>query len=121
MGSDRWRLCGVGRPGDYSTEARSSIVVVDYIVVINYICPMKDIVYAKPALRVLRRMPRNTARRIVSKIEAYAENPASQANNVTALQGRDGIRLRVGDWRVIMDDGVVLAVLDIGPRGGIYD
>ena len=29
--------------------------------------------------------------------------------------------LRVGDWRVIMDeDGVVLAVLEIGPRGGIY-
>ena len=41
---------------------------------------------------------------------------------MTVLQGRTGIRLRVGDWRVIMDeDGNVLAVLDIGPRGGIYD
>jgi len=30
--------------------------------------------------------------------------------------------LRVGDWRVIMDDqGNVLAILDIGPRGGVYD
>jgi len=44
----------------------------------------------------------------------------SQANNVKSLKGREGIRLRVGDWRVIMDDqGNVLAVLDIGPRGGI--
>lgn len=43
-----------------------------------------------------------------------------QANNVKALKGREAIRLRVGDWRVIMDDGVVLAVLEIGPRGDIY-
>ena len=50
------------------------------------------------------------------------EDPASQGNNVKALKGREGIRLRVGDWRVIMDDrGTVLAVLEIGPRGGIYD
>lgn len=66
-------------------------------------------------------MPANTARRIVGKIEAYASDPASQKNNVKALQGRDGIRLRVGDWRVIMLDGEVLDILDIGPRGGIYE
>jgi len=57
----------------------------------------------------------------MGKIEAYATDPTSQANNVKALQGRDGIRLRVGDWRVIMRDDEVLDVLDIGPRGGIYD
>ena len=67
-------------------------------------------------------MPANTARLIRSKIEAYARNPASQSGNVKSLKGREGIRLRVGDWRVIMDDqGNVLAILDIGPRGGIYD
>ena len=48
-------------------------------------------------------------------------DPQSQANNVTALAGREGIRLRVGDWRVIMQDGEVLDVLKIGPRGGVYD
>jgi mRNA interferase RelE/StbE len=37
-----------------------------------------------------------------------------------ALHGRDGIRLRVGSWRVIMIDGEILEVLDIGPRGSIY-
>jgi mRNA interferase RelE/StbE len=83
---------------------------------------MKSISYSKAAIRALRRMPRNTSDLIRSKIEAYAEDPASQANNVKALKGREGIRLRVGDWRVIMDDqGNVLAVLNIGPRGGIYD
>lgn len=57
----------------------------------------------------------------MGKIEAYATDPTSQANNVKALHGRDGIRLRVGDWRVIMRDGEVLDVLDVGPRGGVYD
>jgi mRNA interferase RelE/StbE len=83
---------------------------------------MKQISYTKAAIRALRRMPANTSTLIRLKIEAYAQNPASQANNVKALIGRVGIRLRVGDWRVIMDDqGNVLAVLDIGPRGGIHD
>ena len=67
-------------------------------------------------------MPADTAQRIVAKIEQYAEQPESQANNVKALKGREGIRLRVGDWRVIMnDEGVVLAVLEIGPRGSVYE
>jgi len=57
----------------------------------------------------------------MAKVDQYAADPGSQANNVTALQGREGIRLRVGDWRVIMQDGQVLAVLEIGPRGSIYD
>lgn len=83
---------------------------------------MKQISYTKAAIRALRRMPSNNARLIRSKIEAYAQNPDSQVNNVKALKGREGIRLRVGGWRVIMDDqGNVLAVLDIGPRGSIYD
>ena len=66
-------------------------------------------------------MPANTAQRILEKINAYAADPSSQANNVTALVGRDGIRLRVGDWWVIMQDGVVLDVLQVGPRGGICE
>jgi mRNA interferase RelE/StbE len=83
---------------------------------------MKQISYTKAAIRALRRMPATTAMLIRSKIEAYAQDPGSQTNNVTALKGRVGVRLRVGDWRVIMDDqGNVLAILDIGPRGSIYN
>ena len=82
---------------------------------------MKRISYTRSALKVLRRMPAPTRDRIRAKVEAYADDPASQANNVTALKGRTGIRLRVGDWRVIMDDdGAVLEVLEVGPRGGVY-
>ena len=82
---------------------------------------MKPISYTRAAIKALQRMPANTSARIVGQIEAYAADPASQANNVKALKGRDGIRLWVGDWRVIMEDGVVLAVPEIGPRCGVYE
>ena len=83
---------------------------------------MRAISYTRQALKALRRMPADTGQRIIAKIEQYAQEPETQANNVTALKGREGIRLRVGDWRVIMnDDGVVLAVLEIGPRGSVYE
>ena len=82
---------------------------------------MKPVVIHPAARKTLRRMPANTANRILEKIAAYAADPLSQANNVTALRGRPGIRLRVGDWRVIMEDGEVLDVLQVGPRGGVYE
>ena len=82
---------------------------------------MKQVTYTRAAIKALRKMPATTAALIRGKVEHYAADPASLANNVKALQGREGIRLRVGDWRVIMDDGVVLAVLEIGPRGRVYD
>lgn len=97
-------------------------ISVDFESTVAHSYTMKQISYTKAAIKALRRMPVNSAVLIRSKIEAYAQEPSSQANNVKSLKGREGIRLRVGDWRVIMDDqGNVLAVLDIGPRGGIYD
>ena len=82
---------------------------------------MKETVYSKTAQKALVRMPRNWAIRIRDKISAYADDPGSQANNVKALQGMDGmLRLRVGDWRIVMCDGVVLEILDIKARGNAY-
>ncbi|PYE80794.1 type II toxin-antitoxin system RelE family toxin [Pseudoroseicyclus aestuarii] len=81
---------------------------------------MKQITFTGAARKTLRRMPANTAQRIIVKIEAYATDPAAQANNVKALQGQDAIRLRVGDWRVIMIDGTVIEIIKIAPRGGAY-
>jgi mRNA interferase RelE/StbE len=82
---------------------------------------VKPILYRPAARKAIRRMPRNTAQRSMEKIEAYAADPASQANKVKALRGRDGIRPRVGSWRVIMIEGEILDFLDVGPRGGVYD
>lgn len=84
---------------------------------------MKAVAYSPLALKTLSRIPINEARRIRGKIEQYAADPKSLANNVIVLKGRHPlVRLRVGDWRVIMNDrGVVLDIIEVGPRGGIYD
>jgi len=83
---------------------------------------MKEVAYARSALKILDRMPANEARRIRSKVEQYARDPRSLAGNVKSLAGSPYIRLRVDDWRVIMDDrGVVLEVVRVGPRGAVYD
>ncbi|MBK5945767.1 plasmid stabilization protein [Rhodobacter veldkampii DSM 11550] len=83
---------------------------------------MKQISTTKAAIKALRRMPSNTAALIRAKIEAYAQDANSQANTMKPLKGREGIRLRVGDWRVIMEgQGNGLVLLDIGPRGGVCD
>jgi len=65
-------------------------------------------------------MPRPESKRIQGKIKAYAEGPESQRNNMKALKGSKYIRLRVGDWRVIIDErGDVLDIINIGARGGV--
>ncbi|WLS07704.1 type II toxin-antitoxin system RelE/ParE family toxin [Shinella sumterensis] len=83
---------------------------------------MKHVAYSKAASRVLLRMPRNDAARVRSKVDQYAANPATLANQVKKLQGRPGYRVRVGDWRVIFDeDDRVVFIEEIGSRGSIYD
>jgi mRNA interferase RelE/StbE len=82
----------------------------------------REIAYSKDASRALRKIPRNEAERIIAKIEQFAADPTALGNNVKTLIGLGLIRLRVGDWRVIMDDdGLVLTVLKVGPRGSVYD
>jgi mRNA interferase RelE/StbE len=82
---------------------------------------MKTVVYQREAIYDLRRHS-NRAKLIRSKIEQYAADPATQANNVKKLTGSPLLRLRVGDFRVVFtetDD--TISVREIGPRGGIYD
>lgn len=84
---------------------------------------MKQIAYSKDALRTLRKMPANVSKLIRGKIEQYAADPASLANNVIALKGEpDVYRMRIGDWRVLFsEDGAVIAIIRVAPRGGAYD
>jgi mRNA interferase RelE/StbE len=84
---------------------------------------MYRILFAKQADKSLRKMPRHTARLIREKLDQLAEDPFAQNPNVTRLQGRPGYRLRVGDSRVIYeieDDRLIILVLRIAPRGGVY-
>lgn len=81
----------------------------------------KKIAFSKQAVKTLSKLPANESARIRSKLRQYADDPASQANNVKRLQGQDAYRLRVGGWRVIFDENdVVIDVIKVGARGDVY-
>jgi mRNA interferase RelE/StbE len=83
----------------------------------------KRVQYGRSAQKTLRRIDQATAKRIRSKVRLLAADPEALANNVKALKGENGLmRLRVGDWRVIYtEDLVILLVLKVSPRGSAYE
>ncbi len=84
---------------------------------------MFNVEYTKEARKALKSLPAGTSRIIREKIEHLAVEPFAVNNNVKKLAGRPGYRLRIGDWRVIyeiQEQRVVILVLAIGARGGIY-
>ena len=84
---------------------------------------MYRIQYRLSVVKILRRLPRNVAKTVVGKINQLAENPYAPNNNITRLTGEPGYRLRVGDWRVLYeidDDTLVIEIIKIGPRSGVY-
>src|SRR3546814_976377 len=79
------------------------------------VCSSDFIRYSRAADKALAKMPAKIAGLIEDKIEQVAADPDSLANNTTELRGTAFRRLRVGDYRVIMDDlGNVLDILDVG-------
>ena len=83
-----------------------------------------EIIWDREAKKALKKMDKSTADRIIAKVEQLSEDESSLAQNIKPLKGIENtFRLRVGDWRVIYcfeDDRLVLLVLKIGARGGVY-
>ncbi|MBB5751792.1 type II toxin-antitoxin system RelE/ParE family toxin [Prosthecomicrobium pneumaticum] len=84
---------------------------------------MKQVVYSKAALHVLQRDASEYSGAHSRQGGAICTGPAVARNNVRALQGESGhLRLRVGDWRIIFtEDGRVVAIIRISPRGSAYE
>jgi mRNA interferase RelE/StbE len=79
--------------------------------------------YSKEAEKSLLRMPHNTAKLIYEKLDVIAANPYTDHPNAKKLQGREGYRLRVGDWRVvykIQNEQLIIVVMKIASRGEVY-
>jgi mRNA interferase RelE/StbE len=81
------------------------------------------VAYGAAARNGLKGLEPGMRKRVVAKIEQYAHNPQSLANNVSAMTGDWAglLRLRVGRARIIFvlwDES--MKVLDIGLRGKIY-
>lgn len=74
-----------------------------------------DIQYSKQAIKFLKKQDKPTRKRIVTAINFLP------AGDVKRLQGQNGYRLRVGDYRVIFDiHGNILYIEKIGNRGQVY-
>ena len=84
---------------------------------------MLSLQYNKPALKTLRRMPANTARRLRDELALVAADPTAYEGDWKPLRGSLFWRLRVGDWRAICEikeQQLLLLVLKIGSRGDVY-
>lgn len=80
---------------------------------------MKPVVFTPVAARQWVKLTPTVRRRIDARLVEFA---ASGRGDVKRLVGRAGVRLRVGDWRVIFheQDGAVIVVA-VGHRRDIYD
>ena len=58
---------------------------------------MKRIVWTEPAKADVRRLDKPTAMRILAALHRFAD---SGEGDVKALQGREELRLRIGDYRL---------------------
>jgi len=81
-----------------------------------------EITYTRSALKTLRKLDREIARRALRAIDALAQDP--RPPGCRQLKGGAGeIRIRIGDYRVIYevhDAEVVILVLHIGHRREVY-
>ena len=93
----RWRTDGSSAGGAYRIELRPA------------------------ALRALRRIDPADLPRVRGAIELLARDPRPPASR--PLRGRDGWRLRVGDYRIlytIHDDVLRIVVVTMGHRRDVY-
>jgi len=82
-----------------------------------------EIEWAGPALRELRKLDRQTARRVLRVVTGLAADP--RPAGVRALSGQPAgtMRLRVGEFRVVyvIDDGEIrILVVRVAHRREVY-
>lgn len=74
------------------------------------------------ALRALKRIDHQDQARIQGAIALLAADPRPPGSE--ALRGRQGLRIRVGDYRIIYtveDDRLLIVVVALGHRRDVYD
>ncbi|MFE3319877.1 type II toxin-antitoxin system RelE/ParE family toxin [Nocardia sp. NPDC059195] len=77
------------------------------------------------AHRALRSIPQHDALRLLMALTLLGDDPYRRDGvDVKALTGRDGFRLRVGNYRLVyeVDDGkLIILVVTAGHRRDIYE
>ena len=79
------------------------------------------VIFSDLALKQLRKLDREIGQRIISALERIRIRPDAY---VKKLVGDEGYRIRVGNYRVILDldkEKLIILVLRIGHRRNVYD
>jgi mRNA interferase RelE/StbE len=80
---------------------------------------MKRIVFTPASTRQWVKLAADVRHRIDRRLTEFATNGAG---DVKRLKGREGSRLRIGDWRVIFyEENGAIVVVAVGHRREIYD
>jgi len=82
-----------------------------------------DLIIDAPALKSLRKMPKQDASALRAKLETFAADPYAPHGWAKSLVGVSGVRVRHGDWRAICRiDGTAMIVLvvEVGHRREVY-
>lgn len=80
-----------------------------------------EIIFSIKAKKQLLKLERNIQERIISSLERIRIRPETF---ITKLVGDKGYKLRVGDYRVIMDiddNNLIILVIKVGHRKNIYN
>lgn len=84
--------------------------------------PKYSVQLSRKAAKQLDKIPDKIAFKLFEAIEGLAENP--RLNGCKKLKGRNGYRIRKGDYRIIyeiQDSVLLIDVIAIGHRREIYD
>ena len=79
--------------------------------------------YRRQARNYLARLPLKIKTTIVDKLHELSANPDNPSLDIDILKGREGFRLKVGQYRIIytrQDKPSIIEVVKIRPRGDIY-
>jgi mRNA interferase RelE/StbE len=83
--------------------------------------PDYQVLLTKTARKQLDKLPDNVCERLLLAIEGLAENPLP--SGCKKLKGRDGYRVRQGNYRIIYDifeHTLIVEVIALGHRKDIY-
>ena len=82
---------------------------------------MYEILFSDKALKQLEKLEKKIQERIIKSLERIRIRPETY---ITKLVGEQGYKLRVGDYRIILDldqGKLIILVVKIGHRRNVYD
>ena len=81
-----------------------------------------QVLLLKGPQKILPKLPTDVRSRLLSALHGLEDEP--YPNGVKKFSGYENyFRIRVGDWRIIYaveDERLIILVLEIGARGGVY-